>query len=534
MQNCMDDFNSLAPWLPGGGRSCKFSGRAADLSGGFGLYLLDAWGFRAPMAHLFQGIHRMPLLETDALAHRQPTPVAMPAPLTALKPPPALRRTRAPARTRIAAKDTHTIPDPRVVAAAYEEVRLQTQALTVPLSPEDQGVQSMPDASPAKWHLAHTTWFFETFVLAAFQPGYKLFDESYGYLFNSYYEAAGPRHPRGQRGLLTRPTCAEISRYRAYVDEHMAAFIASARAAVWLQAAPLIVLGCHHEQQHQELLLMDILHAFSCNPAWPAYAQAAPREPSTEPDAPCPLRWTYFPAGDYAIGHDGNGFAFDNEGPRHTVKLRTFGVASRPVTNSEWMVFMAEGGYTRPEFWLADGWAAVEQNRWNAPQYWTPVNRGQAAGSWLRFTLGGLVALDPAAPVCHISYYEADAYARWAGKRLPTEAEWEVAARTQKSAGNFFDTGALEPLPPMGDGASPVQMFGDVWEWTQSPYAPYPDYQPTAGAVGEYNGKFMINQIVLRGGSCITPARHIRASYRNYFYPHMRWQFAGLRLAKTP
>jgi ergothioneine biosynthesis protein EgtB len=428
-----------------------------------------------------------------------------------------------------------SLPDPHLLTAIYEGLRSQTRALTVPLSVEDQAVQSMPDASPTKWHLAHTTWFFETFILARHLPGYDLFDESYTYLFNSYYETVGRRHPRAERGLLTRPSSADITRYRAYVDEHMAIFMAGfltgERGALkWQQAAPLVLLGCHHEQQHQELLLMDVLHLLSCNPTWPAYTQRTAPLPRA---AAVPFRWINYPGGDYGIGHQGTGFAFDNEGPHHKVKLQPFAIASRAVTNGEWLAFMDADGYQRPELWLADGWDIAQRNNWCAPQYW----HAEKGGPWRRFTLNGLAPLDLAAPVCHVSYYEADAYARWIGHRLPTEAEWEVAAAsnppyTDISSGNFLETGVLEPQAPVwGEGHAALQMFGDVWEWTQSPYTPYPGFKASSGAVGEYNGKFMVNQMVLRGGSCITPASHIRATYRNFFYPHMRWQFAGLRLA---
>ncbi len=431
-----------------------------------------------------------------------------------------------------AAPAAPALPDPHLLTAIYEGLRNQTRALTIPLSVEDQTVQSMPDASPTKWHLAHTTWFFETFILARYQPDYRPFDDSYRHLFNSYYESVGPRFPRSQRGLLSRPSCADITRYRAYVDEHMATFMAGARGPLaWEEAAPLVVLGCHHEQQHQELLLMDILHAFSCNPTIPTYAVRPVQQDLTQ-RPPAPLRWISFPGGDYEIGHRGQGFAFDNEGPCYTVKLQPFAIGARAINNAEWLAFMAAGGYERPELWLSDGWDMAQRNGWKAPQYWVPA----ASGAWQRFTLGGMTVVDPAAPVCHISFYEADAYARWAGKRLPTEAEWEIAAvsNTDISAANLLETGALEPLPPQWvDGYGAQQMFGDVWEWTQSPYTAYPGFKPSTDAIGEYNDKFMINQMVLRGGSCLTPASHIRATYRNFFYPHMRWQVSGLRLADT-
>ncbi|MHB1205672.1 MAG: ergothioneine biosynthesis protein EgtB [Rhodospirillaceae bacterium] len=413
--------------------------------------------------------------------------------------------------------------DREAMLARYLAVRRETERLAAPLSPEDQQIQSMPDASPAKWHRAHTTWFFETLVLSG-----APFDPAYAYLFNSYYEALGARHPRPERGLLTRPTCADIARYRANVDERMAAFITRADAEPLAKAAGMIALGCHHEQQHQELLLMDIKHAFSRNPLYPAYAKA----PQPSHNAPAPLHMIGFAGGDHAIGHEGlfekgGGFAFDNESPRHEVKLTPYALGSRLVTNGEWKAFIADQGYRRPELWLADGWATVQREQWTAPLYWTTEEK--TAGK--RFSLHGLAALDDAAPVCHVSYYEADAYARWAGKRLPLEAEWEAAARHMSPAGNFLESGLLDPEPAKG-AARLAQIFGDVWEWTASAYAPYPGFKAFKGAAGEYNGKFMINQMVLRGGACVTPTSHIRATYRNFFYPHMRWQFSGVRLAE--
>lgn len=477
----------------------------------------------------------MSLAEPEASPPGAVSPAIGPKP--SLHAAPNLRRLRTPARgfTRAAPSTAAALPDPHLLTAIFEGLRNQTRALTVPLSVEDQCVQSMPDASPTKWHLAHTTWFFETFILSRHYPAYQPFDASFRQLFNSYYETVGPRYPRARRGLLTRPTCADVNRYRAHVDEHMAAFMSGGKRTVsWEQAAPLVMLGCHHEQQHQELILTDIRHAFSAHPAFPAYMARPTQHGARET---MPLRWINFPGGDYEVGHRGAGFAFDNEGPHHVVKLRPFAIGSRAVTNAEWLAFMADGGYARPELWLSDGWDTVQRQAWHAPEYWIP----NGSGSWHRFTLAGLIPLDPAAPVCHVSFYEADAYARWVGKRLPTEAEWEIAAASQApqmmphtdiSSANLLETGVLEPQPPAwGDGFGAQQLFGDVWEWTQSPYAPYPGYKASSDAVGEYNGKFMINQIVLGGGSCVTPASHIRATYRNFFYPHMRWQYAGLRLA---
>lgn len=419
---------------------------------------------------------------------------------------------------RLAARPPEA-PERDALLARFEAVRRETEALAARLSPEDQQIQSMPDASPAKWHRAHTTWFFETLVLAAHAADYAVFDPAYARLFNSYYEALGPRHPRPERGLLTRPSAGDVARYRAHVDGAMAAFIAGARAETLAAAAPMITLGCHHEQQHQELLLMDIKHAFSRNPLLPVYA---PQPIPAANRAPPPARMVGFAGGDQDIGAEHDGFAFDNERPRHTARLAPYALASRLVTNGEWRAFMADGGYRRPELWLADGWACVQKDGWDAPLYWDGDRR---------FTLHGLAAIDDAAPVCHVSFYEADAYARWAGKRLPLEGEWEAAARHVATTGNFLEAGVFDPRPAKG-AAKLAQMFGDVWEWTASPYTPYPGFRPFAGAAGEYNGKFMVNQIVLRGGACVTPGAHIRASYRNFFYPHMRWLFSGVRLAE--
>ncbi|HYD68572.1 ergothioneine biosynthesis protein EgtB [Azospirillum sp.] len=411
------------------------------------------------------------------------------------------------------------------LAARYRRVRDLTEELAAPLSAEDQTAQSMPDCSPAKWHRAHTTWFFETFLLAPFLPGYRPFDPDYAYLFNSYYEAVGARHPRPQRGMITRPGVAEVAAYRAHVDAAMDRLLAQGDE----RTRPLVELGLAHEEQHQELLLMDLLHLFSLNPLNPVYRPAAPETGST---APAAGRWLDFDGGIREIGHDGSGFAFDNEGPRHPVLLQPFRLFSRPVRNADWLAFMVDGGYRTPTLWLSDGWAAAQGQGWEAPGYWR-----RRDGGWHVMTLSGELPVDPAAPVCHVSFYEADAFARWSGGRLPTEAEWEVAAAglppAGDMAGNTLGSGALRPRPgpPVPDGV-PAQMFGDVWEWTASPYGRYPGYRPAAGAVGEYNGKFMANQMVLRGGCCVTPDGHVRASYRNFFYPHQRWMFAGVRLAE--
>lgn len=407
--------------------------------------------------------------------------------------------------------------------ARYRAVRRGSEALTRSLTPEDMGAQSMPDASPTKWHLAHTTWFFETFMLTPHLAGYKVFDPRFGYLFNSYYEAIGPRQPRPARGLITRPSIADVLAYRAHVDAAMERLLADGPGDL----ADLLALGLAHEEQHQELVLMDILHLFAQSPLAPAFAP--PRAaPSAAPAAP--LDYVGFPGGLVEIGHDGpkggdGGFAFDNEGPRHRVWLEPFRLADRLVTNGEWLAFMADGGYARPELWLSEGWALVRAEDWQAPAYWR-----EAADGWRVMGLSGLRPLDPAQPVSHVSYYEADAYAAWAGARLPTEAEWEHAAATQAPEGNFLGSGRLDPMPAAA-GQGLRQMFGDLWEWTRSAYLPYPGFKAAQGAVGEYNGKFMSGQFVLRGGACVTPAGHTRASYRNFFYPQQRWMFSGVRLA---
>jgi ergothioneine biosynthesis protein EgtB len=386
----------------------------------------------------------------------------------------------------------------------------------------------MPDASPAKWHLAHTTWFFEEFVLQHADTAYQFHDPAYRYLFNSYYNAVGPMHARANRGLLSRPTVPQVREYRAGVDERMLRLL-DAPAGVPPELARIITLGLHHEQQHQELLLTDIKHLFSCNPLLPAYIKQRPAPARAAP----PVSFRRFTGGLVDIGYvEGPGFCFDNELPRHRVYLNPFELATRVVTNAEYLQFVADGGYREPALWLSDGWATVQREEWSRPIYWTPALDGE-------FTLCGLIELDPHAPVCHLSGYEADAFARWAGARLPTEFEWEIAAAGIPTSGNFVESGhwhpvtATHPAPTSQTDAPPLlQMFGDVWEWTQSAYAPYPGYRPVAGALGEYNGKFMVNQLVLRGGSCATPSTHIRPSYRNFFNPAARWQFSGARLAR--
>ena len=408
----------------------------------------------------------------------------------------------------------------------FADVRARTESLAALLSPEDQTIQSMPDASPTKWHLAHTSWFFENFLLAPHLPGYRVFDAAYGHLFNSYYESVGPRHPRPARGLISRPGVAEILNYRRHVTENLLRLIESASARDGDTIAPLIELGFHHEEQHQELILMDIKHALSLNPLNPTYRAGRKRE-ATRHDSH-PLGWTAFAGGLVEIGHDRVGFAFDNESPRHKIYLAPYRLATRLVTNGEYLAFIADGGYRRAEYWLSDGWATVQAQGWQAPLYWRQAEDDE---SWAVFTLDGLVPLDPFEPVCHVSHYEADAFASWAGRRLPTEAEWENAASPLPVAGNFLDSAALHPLPAAA-GSGLAQIFGDVWEWTSSAYSPYPGFRVEAGAIGEYNGKFMSGQMVLRGGCCVTPAGHARATYRNFFPPAARWCFGGIRLAE--
>ncbi len=406
--------------------------------------------------------------------------------------------------------------DRHTLAARYRAARAATEKLCARLEPEDYQLQSMPDCSPPKWHLAHTAWFFETFVLAPHVPNYRPHHPLFGYLFNSYYDAVGDRWPRAARGLLSRPTVAEVYAYRHAVDEHVLALIESAEDRTLTAIAPIMELGANHEEQHQELLLTDLKHAFGLNPLRPAYAP--PDVPPKE--AACALEWESHLPGVRRIGHARNTFAFDNEGPAHNVFVSGFQIASRPVTNGEFMEFLEDGGYDRPEWWLSDGWSARQKNGWTAPLHWHHVGN-----SWEQFTLRGSRPLDPNEPVCHVSFYEADAFARRAGARLPTEAEWEIAASSHEVRGVFLDSGHLHPV-------SDRAMYGGVWVWTASPYVAYPGYRPAAGALGEYNGKFMCNQMVLRGGSCVTPACHVRSTYRNFFPPDARWQFSGLRLAK--
>jgi ergothioneine biosynthesis protein EgtB len=405
------------------------------------------------------------------------------------------------------------------LAARYTAVRSFTETLCTPLVTEDYVVQSMDDVSPTKWHLAHTTWFFETFILVPHATGYRVHHPDYAYLFNSYYVQAGERHCRAQRGYLSRPTVAEVFAYRAHVDEAMQRLLEADDPRV----APLVEIGLHHEQQHQELMLTDIKHVFSVNPLRPSYGTASLPSGGAMP----PLRWVECANGVNVIGHDGPGFSYDNETPRHRVFLEPYALADRLVTNGEYLDFMMDGGYRHAELWLSLGWATAQENEWSEPFYWE-----ERDGEWWHFTLQGMQRVDPSAPVVHLSCFEADAYARWAGARLPTEFEWEAAAAGQPVDGNFVEAGALHPLPAQaGEGLR--QLFGDVWEWTQSQYSPYPGYAPPPGALGEYNGKFMCNQFVLRGGSCATSHTHIRPTYRNFFPPEATWQFTGLRLARS-
>ena len=420
--------------------------------------------------------------------------------------------------------------------ARFHQIRNFTNVLCLGLEPEDYVVQSMPDVSPTKWHLAHTTWFFETFILKKFLPGYRAEVPEYAYLFNSYYNAAGDMHRRDLRGLISRPTVKEAQRYRASIDSHIDALLSDIDEKLLDQVEPILVLGIHHEQQHQELLTTDIKHVFAQNPLYPVF-----RKPkiSAESSAIPPQRFIEFEQATVAIGHDGRGFAYDNEGPRHQALVPAFSIGSRPVTNGEYIAFIEDNGYTRSEFWLSLGWMTVNEQRWQAPLYWTKHD-----GAWWNFTLSGFRPVNKSEPVTHVSYFEADAYANWAGVRLPTEFEWERAASECTIEGNFAESEIFHPRSVAVASAVSAdrpaqnqhlhQIFGDVWEWTRSAYSPYPGYRVAPGALGEYNGKFMCNQYVLRGGSCATSRSHIRRTYRNFFQPEKRWQFTGIRLARDP
>jgi len=414
------------------------------------------------------------------------------------------------------------IRSPEAWANDYRRVRSASEALCAPLLVEDYGLQTADFASPPKWHLAHVSWFFETFLLAPFLPRYGVFDPAFGVLFNSYYEQVGVYHPRPQRGFLSRPSVEEVYRYRAHVDAAMLDLIAGARDVDRSQIEQRLAIGLNHEQQHQELLLTDIKQHFSVNPLRPAYRTELPVPPLGEP---VPMGWVERGEGLVEIGHAGDGFAYDNESPRHRVFLAPFALATRLVTNAEFLAFIEDGGYHNPALWLSDGWGAVQREGWAHPRYWE-----RHEGQWLEFTLGGLRPIDPAAPVSHVSHFEADAFATWAGARLPTEAEWEAVAQSVPVEGRFVGDGVLHPQAAASSELG--QLFGDVWEHTGAAYLAYPGYRRAEGALGEYNGKFMSGQMVLRGGSCLTPSDHIRASYRNFFYPHERWQCQGFRLAR--
>jgi ergothioneine biosynthesis protein EgtB len=424
--------------------------------------------------------------------------------------------------------------DRNAIAHRYLSVRAETDAIAAPLSSEDMLVQSMPDASPTKWHLAHTTWFFEEFVLAKFVSGHVWEDRRWRVLFNSYYESVGPSHARPARGLLSRPSLDEIRAWRARVDERVLAFLPGAEPA----ALAVALLGTHHEQQHQELMLTDVKHALFGNPLRPSYAPRVdppltssehPRDRARKPWSQSPAPWFTHEEGIVLVGHDGDDFSFDNERPRHPSFVGSFSISSRLVTNGEYACFIEEGGYDRAEFWLSAGFSESKGQGWVAPLYW---ERGDGTADWHTFTLHGIRVLEAEAPVVHLSFYEADAYARWAGARLPTEEEWEAAAADVPVDGNFVESGLLTPTPALANERHPTQLFGDAWEWTASAYLPYPRFQPLQGALGEYNGKFMSGQMTLRGGSCLSPQSHLRTTYRNYFAPPTRWQMTGLRLAR--
>ncbi|MFZ0729134.1 MAG: ergothioneine biosynthesis protein EgtB [Methylovirgula sp.] len=412
--------------------------------------------------------------------------------------------------------------EPSEFISLYRTVRETSRGLSARLSDADATVQSMPDASPTKWHLAHTTWFFETMVLVPRLSCYRLFDESFGFLFNSYYDTIGARHPRPKRGLITRPSLEVIYDYRTHVDAAVERLLCDAPSP---DLAELIELGCHHEQQHQELLLTDILHLFAQNPLLPAYKDPGPI--AVDPNADQTLGYKSVQGGVVEIGHNGEGFAFDCEGPRHSVFLEPFRLADRLISNQEWIEFIRDGGYDNPLLWLSEGWARARSENWTMPLYWDKRD-----DEYWAMTLRGAQPIDPAAPVCHVGYFEADAFATWARRRLPTEAEWEHAAGDVSQTGNFLESGRLRPKPAVKATGEVRQMFGDVWEWTRSAFSPYPRFRAAEGAIGEYNGKFMCGQFVLRGGSCVTAADHVRPTYRNFFPPDARWQFSGLRLAE--
>ncbi len=407
----------------------------------------------------------------------------------------------------------------------YKSVRNFSKKLSAPLQTEDFVIQSMPDVSPTKWHLAHTTWFFETFILEKFIKNYKPFNHHFKYLFNSYYMLVGERFPRPQRGLLSRPTIKEVFEYRNFVDEKMLELLETGDDEILIEIKKVLEIGINHEQQHQELIVTDIKNVFSLNPLRIKYSDGENVIPKSIPE----LKWISFDEGIKEIGFNGDEFSFDNESPRHRVFLESFEIANRLMTNSEYLEFIHNGGYNKPELWLSEGWYTKERENWKAPLYWE-----NHKGDWKNFTLNGFKEVNPAEPICHLSYYEADAFARWYGAKLATEAEWETASETVNIKGNFVESGNFHPVPIQEENNENqlLQMFGDVWEWTSSPYVEYPGFKTLEGALGEYNGKFMSNQMVLRGGSCATSLWHIRKTYRNFFPPHSRWQFSGLRLAK--
>jgi ergothioneine biosynthesis protein EgtB len=421
--------------------------------------------------------------------------------------------------------DQRTAPvEPDDLLTRFERIRATSEAICAPLQIEDYVIQSMPDVSPPKWHLAHISWFFEAFLLKPYLAGYKPLNDAYDHLFNSYYETHSTPFARTQRGVISRPGVEDVYRFRRHVDRAMGELLSHPPPQQAAEIMRRVELGLQHEQQHQELLLMDIKHILAQNPLHPVYRSDLKPAPAVRNDR---VRWHEYAGRVHHIGHAGSGFAFDCETPRHRQFIEDFQLADRLVSNREFLSFIADGGYARSELWLSDGWAYIRQHGWNAPLYWHRADDG-----WCEMTLGGLQPLDLEAPVCHISFYEADAYARWAGARLPTEAEWEVAAADQPQLGNFLESDHLQPVATSVPHGRPAQMFGDVWEWTASAFRPYPGFQPLEGSLGEYNGKFMSGQMVLRGGCCATPEAHIRASYRNFFQPAMRWQFAGLRLAR--
>ncbi|MDZ7683423.1 MAG: ergothioneine biosynthesis protein EgtB [Fodinibius sp.] len=411
-----------------------------------------------------------------------------------------------------------------ILEERYKAIRNISHKLVEPLKTEDFVIQAIDNTSPTKWHLAHVSWFFETFVLEKAIPDYESLHPQYSYIFNSYYLQTGEPHTRSKRGLLSRPTVEQVFEYRDYVDEQILSFIDGATEQQLAEFGPVIEIGNHHEQQHQELMVTDFKYMFAQNPLYPAYKELdAPA--GIKPDS---INWVAFDEGVYKIGNDGGEYTYDNEHPRHRKFLEPFALSDRLITNGEFIEFMEDGGYNRSPLWLDDGWATVNENNWDSPLYWCKRD-----GEWYHYTLGGLRKVNPREPVTHISYYEADAYARWAGARLPREAEWEVAAGDKPYKGNFVEEGNFHPRPLQENANGLKQMYGDVWEWTMSAYEPYPGYEPLPGALGEYNGKFMCSQYVLRGGSCATSETHIRKTYRNFFYPDARWQFNGIRLAKN-